>query len=265
MKTLFTFLLILSFLFPSFGVSDYKSNDDLYVWAISGLNLRTQPDAKSSKIINIPYGEKVKIIDTQINTHKFSYTMSKSNTYGKSVSWEIDGYWVQVKFGNEEGYVFDGYLGRFPTITKSAETVPYLTLETLKPYGKENWGGLKNEKKETMLDFDYNARDPDKGHSSSYLLTFKNGSSYEDVSESFSGYVSIFIKDISLEEGYLFLNALMGIEYKQKMNKGNENPEAGIHLSSVKENQINFIGQGMSTILVKKVEGGVMIQSGGGC
>jgi hypothetical protein len=265
MKTLFTFLLSLIFLFPSFGISDYKSNDDLYVWAISGLNLRTQPDAKSSKIINIPYGEKVKIIDTQINTHQFSYTMSKSNQYGKSVAWEIDGYWVQIKFGEEKGYVFDAYLGRFPTITKSAETVPYLTLKTFKPYGKENWGGLDNEKKETNLNFDDNARDPDKGESSVYLLTFKNGSFYEDVNDSFSGYVSVFIKDISLEEGYLFLNALLGIEYQQKMNKGNESFGAGIHLSSVEENQVRFVGEGMSTIMVKKVEGGVIIQSGGGC
>ena len=261
MKTLFTFLLSFSFLLPSFGVSDYKSNDDLYIWAISGLNLRTQPNAKSSKIVNIPYGEKVTIIDNQINTHKFSYTMSRSN----SASWEIDGYWVQVKYGNEEGYVFDGYLGKFPTITKSAETIPYLTLKTLKPYGKENWGGLKNEIKETMLDFDDNARDPDKGHSSSYLLTFKNGSTYEDVSESFSGYVSIVIKDISMEEGYLFLNALLGIEYKQKMNKGNENFGNGIQLAAVEENEIRFIGEGMSTIILKKVEGGIMIQAGGGC
>lgn len=261
MKTLFTFLLILSFLFPSFGVSDYKSNDDLYVWAISGLNLRTQPDAKSSKIINIPYGEKVRVIDAQINTRQFSYTMSKSS----SVAWQIDGYWVQVRFGDEEGYVFDGYLGKFPTITKSAETIPYLTLKTFQAYGKENWGGLKNEKKESTLDFDDNARDPDKGLSSSYLLTFKNGSSYEDVNESFSGYVSIFIKDISLEEGYLFLNALMGIEYKQKMRKGIERVGEGIHLAAVEENQVRFTGEGMSTIILKKVEGGIIIQSGGGC
>ncbi|MFK7773251.1 MAG: SH3 domain-containing protein [Saprospiraceae bacterium] len=260
MKTLFTFLLSLIFLFPSFGVSDYKSNDDLYIWAISGLNLRSQPDAKSSKIVNIPYGEKVTVIDNQINAHKFSYTMSRSN----SASWEIDGFWVQVKYGNEEGYVFDGYLGKFPTITKSAETIPYLTLETLKLYGKENWGGLKNEKKETMLDFDDNARDSDKGHSSSYLLTFKNGSSYETVDESFSGYLNLKIKDISLEEGYLFLNALMGIEYKQKMNKGNESFGGSIQLSSVGENEITFFGSGMN-ITLKKVEGGILIQSAGGC
>ncbi|MFK8009772.1 MAG: SH3 domain-containing protein [Saprospiraceae bacterium] len=264
MKTLFTFLLILTLLFPSFGVSDYKSNDDLYVWAISGLNLRTQPDAKSSKIINIPYGEKVKIIDTQINQHHFSYMMSQSNKYGNSVAWEIDGYWVQVKYGNEEGYVFDGYLGKFPTITTSAEEIPYLTLETFKAYGKEHWGGLKNEKKETMLDFDDNARDPDKGRSSSYFLTFKNGSSYKNVEESFSGYVSIFIKDISLEEGYLFLNASIGLEYKQKVNKENGSLGDGTYLSSIKKDQVNFTGNGMN-IMIKKVEGGVIIQSGGGC
>lgn len=265
MKIFLITLLLLCTVSSSFAVGDYSTGDYLYNWAISGLNMRTKPDAKSSKIINISFGEKVKIVDDQPYSYPFRYTMVKSKNPDSTVQWEIDGHWVKVEYLDQVGYVFDGYLSKLPVMTNAPEHNPYLSLELIKEYGEKNWGGLSEETTINTLNFEDKSRDPDKGHSSSYTLTFKNGAYYEDVEESFSGYVTLFVKDISLEEAYLIFNALTGFEYKLKVNGERENYGMGAHLTSQKEDELHFIGAGMTSINIKKVDGGVIIQLGGGC
>jgi len=245
----------------AFGIGDYTKGEELYIWATSGLNLRSAPNSQATKIINIPFGEKVKVVDTQIRTHPFSYAMIKS----ENAKWVVNGHWVQVAFQQQTGYVFDGYLSQLYPITGTPEEAPYFNLDLIKSYGKDHWGGLQEETKTSTINFDDQQRDPDKGHSSSYKLTFKNGAYYENISESYSGYTNVFIKNISLEEAYLFFNTLTGFEYKQKLNSQNEIPGQKAHLSSAKENELQFNGEGMDTINITKVEGGVIIQYGGGC
>lgn len=266
MKIIFIALSLLCFLCPAYSndIVTYSTGENLHIWAISGLNLRTEPNAKSTKVANIPFGARVKVVDSQPHTHPFSYTMVKSKTHDKLVEWIVDGYWVKVEYQDQTGYVFDGYLGKLPVITDSPEHIPYFNLVHIKAYGAKHWGGLAEETKTTTLNFEDNQRDPDKGHSSSYILTFKNGAYYENEEASFSGSTSIFIKDISLVEAYLLFNALTGFEYKQKLNRENGDPILETRLSSLKDNELRFFREGMSTNITK-VDGGVIIQSGGGC
>lgn len=265
MKQLSTLLIALIYFSSLFGAENYSSGDELYVWAVSGLNMRTQANPKAEKILNIPYTAKVQVTDNNPFAHPFQYTMARSKTYNGLVTWGVEGHWVEVKYQGSIGYVFDAYLSKYPTINPKTDEHPYFNLDLFKEYGNEHWGGFDQETKTTTKDFGRNAVDPDKGMSSSYKLSFKNGAYYEDVEESFSGYVSIFIKDITMEEAYLIFNTLTGFEHKQKLNGDSENIGVGIKLIKSKKDELNFSGEGMSSINIRKVEGGVIIQSGGGC
>ena len=212
MKVFILHLFLLLSVSSVFGIGEYSKGEHLYIWAASGLNLRAEPNAQAQKIINIPFGEKIEIIDNQIHAHPFSYAMARSN----STEWVVNGHWVQVAFQQHRGYVFDGYLSKLPPITNPSEKAPYLNLDLIKSYGKDHWEGLLEETKIATINFEDQQRDPDKGRSSSYKLTFKNGAYYESIEESFSGYINIFISNISIEEAYLFFNTLTGFERKQK-------------------------------------------------
>lgn len=70
-----------------------------YVYASSGLNLRTAPETNGQIIKVIPFGDKVEIIE---------YT-EKS----QQIEW-MEGLWVKVKHNGHEGYLFDGFLSHLP-------------------------------------------------------------------------------------------------------------------------------------------------------
>ena len=62
-------ILIQNFLF---GITEYKPNDELYVWAKSGLNLRENPNSDAQVLIKIPFGEKV-ISQDYKNYYEYEY------------------------------------------------------------------------------------------------------------------------------------------------------------------------------------------------
>ena len=63
----------------------------LNVLASSGLNMRSQPDARSRIITNVPFGKKVEV-------------QEKTKTQLKS-GWIKDN-WYRVKYRGREGYIF---------------------------------------------------------------------------------------------------------------------------------------------------------------
>jgi len=261
MKHLLFTILSFCWISTTFGIEQYTAGESLHIWAISGLNMRATPDAQGEKVLNLPYGATVKVVDTQPYANPFSYAMVKSEGFGTPVNWVVDGYWVQVEYQGQEGYVFDGYLGKLPVCSDEPEKHPYFNLDLFKEYGAAHWGGLKEERKETVIDLEM--ADPDKGRTDTYQITFKNGGYVEDIEEGYSGYITLLIKDISLEEGYLFFNALTGFEYKQKKHSGSN--AWGMRLSSQKPNELFFMSEGGGSIQIQKVADGVMIQMGGGC
>ncbi|MCL1833053.1 MAG: SH3 domain-containing protein [Leptospirales bacterium] len=101
---------LISFLFLSTGIINGAETDqskEKYVATKSGLNLRSGPN-KSSKVITlIPFGAKVTIVKSDGNE------IFLDGRYGK---------WVNVKYGNNTGSVFSGFLCDFKpdTVIKAA-------------------------------------------------------------------------------------------------------------------------------------------------
>ena len=104
------YLVFLLFLFQitqlTAQTSRFKDGETLYVWAQSGLNMREKSDAKASKVAAIPYGAKV-FVSTNIGV-KIPFEVEEFKGF------TVKGYWLLVKYGNTEGYVFDGFLSRLP-------------------------------------------------------------------------------------------------------------------------------------------------------
>ena len=87
------------------AVTRYAANDELYVLAGSGLNLRDKPDANGNKISNVPYAAKVKVLAEDLG--KTAYSVEEIPGF------KVDGYWVKVDVGGKTGYLFDGFLSKW--------------------------------------------------------------------------------------------------------------------------------------------------------
>lgn len=75
-------------------------NGNLFVFAPSGLNLRTQADLQSEVVINIPNGTEIKPTGEEDNI--------SSEIEG------LEGKMIKVSFDGKEGYVFSGFLAPYP-------------------------------------------------------------------------------------------------------------------------------------------------------
>ena len=108
-------LIIILSLLPvsfSYGADNYKIGDQLYIWAISGLNLRTGPGTTFPVIKGIPFGEKVEVVEKSSQTYTFTL-ISSNDQNGTSTNIDpinLKGNWVKIKIDTTIGYVIDQYL-----------------------------------------------------------------------------------------------------------------------------------------------------------
>ena len=86
--------------------SRFKDGETLNVWATAGLNMRDKPDVKAAKIAAIPYGAKV-VVQPNIGV-KIPFEVEEFKGF------IVKGLWLLVKYGDKEGFVFDGFLSRLP-------------------------------------------------------------------------------------------------------------------------------------------------------
>jgi Bacterial SH3 domain len=91
--------------------SRFKEGETINVWASSGLNMRSKPDAKAEKLTTIPYGAKVVVLPNIGVKIPFEVEEFKG--------FIVKGYWLLVKYDNTEGFVFDGFLSRLPAPDKN--------------------------------------------------------------------------------------------------------------------------------------------------
>lgn len=117
MKTVaFSFLAIAGFIVLFSCKNEVKNNEDtqpvvvdsipqqtipesMYVTAVSGLTLREHPNLQSAKLVVMPLGTKVKIVNTEGKT-----TMNVGG---------IDGAMDEVEFNNQKGFAFNGFMSKF--------------------------------------------------------------------------------------------------------------------------------------------------------
>jgi hypothetical protein len=130
---IFKFLLLVALFLQAASFTDVKSQTEksnkTYVWSVKGLALREQPGISAKRIINIPYGKSVTIINTNEPPVPMS---SKIEGY---LSYKLEGKWIKVLYNGQEGYVFDGYLSTMP---------PYvIDIDTDEDYLKRLYGVAK--------------------------------------------------------------------------------------------------------------------------
>jgi hypothetical protein len=89
-------------------------NQNLYVLAPSGLNLRVSADPASKKIATLPYGAKVSLI-----------AAPKANDL---LIDNLPGGMAKVSADGQTGYIFDGYLCRWPAPKPQMEVEKYVEM-----------------------------------------------------------------------------------------------------------------------------------------
>ena len=87
--------------------SPYYHNvgEQVYVLASNGLNMRKEPVTGAEIVTKLPYGSALKILK---NTAK----LLEVEDFGVYV---ISDMWYEVSYGEKRGYVFGGYISRFPS------------------------------------------------------------------------------------------------------------------------------------------------------
>lgn len=77
----------------------FKNNSVLYVFSISGLNMRDEPSTSSKVLEMVPYGSKITVLDT----------VSKIQAIDN-----YRGYFIKAAYNGRTGYLFDGFLSSLP-------------------------------------------------------------------------------------------------------------------------------------------------------
>lgn len=103
-------VLILAFAATAAQAIDwYNTGDELFVLAPSGLRLRKAPEQSSSVLATVPYGASVTALSPP-DGDRFEVD-------------GIEGIWLKVKFKNQEGYLFDGYLSQLPAPAENCNSL----------------------------------------------------------------------------------------------------------------------------------------------
>jgi len=210
MKRYFILLINLTFISQLGIAQNYQPNDSLYVWAVSGLNMRTTPDLKSRKIVTIPYGNQVRIIETAKDSSMLEVVLQKeTSSNNKTIpAILIKGSWCKVQYKNNTGYVFDGFLSKLPALKISVDT---LKNKVKRPIIKEKFHGWANR------NFGKFESIPNE------RIIYTNGLSTSFQKSSDGMETTTAIPDISLEEVLLFYTVLLRTEYlNQDEEKSND-------------------------------------------
>jgi len=96
-----------------------------YVWA-NNLIMRAQPDSKGTEVVRLPFGTAVTLeADASASvTHQETVLVLPSSKSSVPVNVTLDGTWQRVRLMKQEGWVFDGYLSRYPVPKRSEEGDP---------------------------------------------------------------------------------------------------------------------------------------------
>jgi len=114
---------------PAFSQKLYaKKGDELNVFAVSGLNLRSAPDVKAKVVAKIAYAEKVLIIDPATDVYE--------TIEGRP------GSWLKVQYNNQVGFLFSGYLTKLKPPQVSPGQIDCSYFNEFPEWIKEN---LKND------------------------------------------------------------------------------------------------------------------------
>jgi hypothetical protein len=166
------------------GQIRYENGDTLINWASSGLNIRMTKESNSEILLNIPFGEKIIVLEKKNEEEtKVRIKISCFIEGKKTPEFDLVGKMIKVKYGKSEGYVFDGFLSNFQPLSNN-----------------KNVDDQLEKNNEILKRFDLQKQ------SYSSQLVYSNGINKFAFSPG-SGCQenSYIIPEISLQEGFLFL------------------------------------------------------------
>ena len=232
--------------------SRFKENENVYVWATSGLNMRALSDAKSPKMGTIPYGTKITVLpDIGV---KVPFEVEEFKGF------VVKGYWLLVKYGDTEGFVFDGFLSRLPAPKHAKNGLKtYLDNNLAKDGGQFDIQVYSETLKKVILVSKVEPKDKEK--TSGYSQKYKEGVFYKGGTGNEIGYNEhLEIPNISLFEGYFLVNYF----YKAETTLGTGNTVTFDKKTNIISFQAVYEGGGCGFSIEKK--GNKIILDGGcGC
>jgi len=159
-----------------------------YVWA-NNLIMRAQPDSKGTEVVRLPFGTAVTVepdVSASV-THQETVLVLPSSKSSVPVNVTLDGTWQHVRSKEQDGWVFDGYLSRYPVPKPSEDSDP----DSERAFAMRVFGGQHLQKWDTgdsMKTSDYRAMlvhtttDERKQKQLSWShVEFQQGGSYEQL------------------------------------------------------------------------------------
>ncbi len=210
MSKRFVALIIVLFFLPATGfcIADYNVGDELNVLAPSGLVLRETASPQGKKLGTVLLGETVTVLPEKFK--KVAHTVVEFKGYN------IRGFWVKVRHGNREGYVFDGYLSRYKAPgsieSKGAQADFSFAEQYLLAHTERRGERIKLPK----IGDNYER----------YKQVFKNKAEVEVNIEGPDFYQITFEPGLTLEEAYL-IGRLLWLEGKETLSIQNGTISAG--------------------------------------
>ena len=191
--------------------STYDWGDTLHVWATSGLNMREGPRTDFPKMKKLEYGDKVQVIDDYLRSTPLSITVIKKSK--KSAAFVMKGHWVRVIIGNQEGYVFDGYLSRLPVLKNKKDEI-----------GGGFWSESFNEYAKREFGISYFEKDSNRIKEMHTHIKYDNGFEWKEFGEKCYD-MNLELNSLSFNESYLLYNHMGKFEQNLKRNDRSENLE----------------------------------------
>ncbi len=188
--------------------STYDWGDTLHVWATSGLNMREGPGTDFPKMKKLEYGDKVQVIDDYLRSTPLNITVVKKSK--DSDAFVMKGHWVRVIIGSQEGYVFDGYLSRLPVIkikqkSKNEPLKKYVVSENILFYVGRNFSKIKETE---VGDLENGEED------FTHTIYYEKDIEYFTGGNKACGWEGLIIKNMSLNEAFLFLSVVHQLEFQ---------------------------------------------------
>lgn len=197
------------------AADDYQIGDTLYTWAPSGLNVRAEASASSSRIGKLDPGDRVTVLArtdipyslTVIEPHK-----AEKDQYSEDYTdspFRLQGFWVKVAGPGFSGYVIDMYL--------LAWAPPDTTMSMLRYFEILEGEAINADTTWNYDDLGYADLDRYSYEGKSAAGIILQGSSGEGAVDD-----AIGIPGLTLEEGFVFCNYFTPLEDGLRAMRGLE-------------------------------------------
>lgn len=241
-------LLLLSQFLPAAG--SYGIGDTLYIWAFNGLALRDGPSLKNARVTTIPYGAFAVVLPQN---------SKKKDNLREFGGFILHGSWVKIQYADSlEGFVFDGYLSKFPALKYSKSNEWWQ--EVFQPYAIKAFGQPRH-------DFYKNRKGDGCGACYGYKDAFKYPNGVVAVNELVEGdggmhLFTLEIPGFSFEGAYLMLVLNPILWQKKHLNPHADEQPLQIEEQGSKQVKIHCE---LTTYIFEKKAGRVFIKFWSSC